>query len=243
MQTILTTLTAAVALMASAGDPTEQAPPIRVLIVTGVDYRGHHWQETAPALRDVLQQDERFEVQIINDPEGLASDDVFQYDAILLHFKNYEPLKRGEKAKENLTKFVQGGKGLVILHFACGAFEDWPEFRNLAGKVWDQKTSHDPRGPFTVKITNTEHPITRPMQDFQADDELYICLVGQRPVEVLATARSKKTDKDHPMAFVFEYGRGRVFHTPLGHDVKAIQMPGVAELIRRGSAWAAGREP
>ena len=42
------------------------------------------------------------------------------------------------------------------------------------------------------------------------------------------------------MAFVFEYGKGRVFHTPLGHDVRAIEMPGVAELIR---AVSLGRRP
>jgi len=243
MHTILATLTAAVALIGMAGDQTEKAPPIRVLIVTGVDHPSHHWQETAPALRDVLEHDGRFDVDIVPDPEALADDEIFQYDELLLHFKNYKPLTRGEKAKKNLIQFVRSGKGLVILHFACGAFEDWPEFHNLAGKVWDQKTSHDPRGPFTVHIANTKHPVTRGLQDFQTDDELYICLVGERPVEVLATARSKKTGKDHPMAFVFQYGRGRVFHTSLGHDVKAIRMPGVAELIRRGSAWAAGRDP
>ena len=77
------------------------------------------------------------------------------------------------------------------------------------------------------------------MPDFQADDELYICLTGERPVEILATAHSKITNKDHPMAFVSEYGKGRVFHTPLGHDVRAIEMPGVAELIRRGCLWTA----
>jgi type 1 glutamine amidotransferase len=81
------------------------------------------------------------------------------------------------------------------------------------------------------------------MEDFQADDELYFCLVGDHPIEILATARSKVTKKDHPMAFVSRYGKGRVFHTPLGHDVKAFQMPGVAELIRRGTAWAAGQPP
>jgi type 1 glutamine amidotransferase len=31
-----------------------------------------------------------------------------------------------------------------------------------------------------------------------------------------------------------------VFNTPLGHDVRALQVPGTAELIRRGAAWAAG---
>ena len=81
------------------------------------------------------------------------------------------------------------------------------------------------------------------MRDFQADDELYICLIGERPVKVLATARSKVTHKEHPMAFVFDYGKGRVFHTPLGHDVRSIEMPGVAELIRRGCLWTAKKLP
>jgi type 1 glutamine amidotransferase len=78
---------------------------------------------------------------------------------------------------------------------------------------------------------------------FQADDELYFCLEGDREVQVLAVATSKVKKKDYPMAFVFDYGQGRVFHTALGHDAKAMRMPGVAELIRRGCAWASGADP
>jgi type 1 glutamine amidotransferase len=48
-------------------------------------------------------------------------------------------------------------------------------------------------------------------------------------------------DKDFPMALTVRYGRGRVFNTPMGHDVKALRVPEVAELIRRGTAWAAGQ--
>ena len=243
MHTLLVTLTAAAALVSAAPKEENKVEPIRVLVVTGVDHPAHDWKKTAPAVRDVLEQDKRFEVRIVEDHEFLAASAVFDYDVLFLHFKEYEPIAREEQIRENLVSFVKQGKGLFVFHFACGAFENWPEFRNLAGKVWDQKTGHDPRGPFTVKIVQTEHPITRGMEDFQADDELYICVVGERPVELLATARSKVTGKDHPMAFAFDYGKGRVFHTPLGHDVKAIQMPGVAELIRRGCLWVAGRQP
>ena len=243
MHTFLLTLTAATAMVSAAPEEKKSAAPIRVLVVTGVDHPAHPWQQTAPAIRAVLEQDKRFAVRIIEDHEFLASDAVFDYDVVFLHFKDYKPIARAEQIHENLVKFVKQGKGLVVFHFACGALEDWPEFANLAGRVWDRKTGHDPRGPFSVKILQSDHPITRGMKDFQADDELYTCLVGDRPVELLATARSKVTGKDHPMAFAFSYGKGRVFNTPLGHDVKAIQMPGVAELIRRGCLWAAGREP
>ena len=45
------------------------------------------------------------------------------------------------------------------------------------------------------------------------------------------------------MAFVLNYGKGRVFHSVLGHDVKAIVNPPVAELYRRGCAWSARLTP
>lgn len=243
MHTLLVTLAAAAALISAAPQEQNKVDTIRVLVVTGIDHPAHDWKTTAPAIRGVLQKDKRFDVRIVEDHEFLASAAVFDYDVLFLHFKDYQPIARAEQIHENLVNFVKQGKGLVVFHFACGAFENWPEFRNLAGKVWDRKTGHDPHGPFTVEIVEKEHPITRGMEDFQAHDELYICLEGERPVEVLATARSKVTGKDHPMAFAFQYGKGRVFHTPLGHDVRAIQMPGVAELTRRGCLWAAGRQP
>jgi len=243
MHSLILSLATAVSVLSAAPQEKLPADAVRVLIVTGVDHPGHHWKQTAPAIRTVLEQDKRFDVRIVEDPEFLAADAIFDYGVVLLHFKNYQPVARMERVRENLVNFVKQGKGLVLFHFACGAFEDWPEFADLAGKVWDRKTSHDRRGPFTVQIIQPEHPITRGMHDFQVDDELYTCLTGHREVEVLATARSKVTGKDHPMAFVFSYGKGRVFHTPLGHDVKVIETPSVAELLRRGCRWAAGREP
>lgn len=225
------------------GPPGDPSKPARVLLVTGVDYAGHLWKKTAPVVREVLEQDQRLEVRIIDDPELLAADVIFDYDVVLLHFKNYKPFRREQKIKQNLVDFVRRGGGLVAIHFACGAFEDWPQFEELIGKVWDRENTHDPRRPFTVQIVDADHPITKGMHDFAADDELYTCLTGTRPVTVLATATSQVTKTDQPMAFVFREGQGRVFQTPLGHDTKAIRMPGVSQLLRNGCLWAAGRLP
>jgi len=207
-------------------------------------------------LAEVLQKDPRLQVRIVEDPHFLDSSALHRYDVVVLHFMNWEQPAPGAEARSNLREFVHGGKGMFIVHFACGAFQDWPEFRDLAGRVWDPKLrGHDPRGPFRVNITDpvrnplrasisngadVNHPITQGMQSFETDDELYTCLVGDRAVKVLATARSKVDGKEYPMAFAFNYGKGRVFHSPLGHDVKAITNPNVAELFRRGCAWAAG---
>ena len=237
LSTLIVLLTATFAVAADQAKK-EAGDTVRVVILTGVDWKGHIWKDTAPALKKIVEQNEGFEVTIVEDPNFLASDDLFTFDEIVLHFKNYDPLKDEERAKANLTRFVKEGGGLVVIHYASGAFEGWDEFRNLVGRT--QGKRHDKRGPFTVKIVNRQHPITRGLDDLQVDDELFIGLTGDRPIELLATARSKITGKDHPMAFVFNYGRGRVFHTALGHDLKAITMPDTSKLIGRGAAWAAG---
>jgi type 1 glutamine amidotransferase len=218
------------------------AKPIRALIVTGIDYPGHHWRETTPVLREELGKDSRMSVQVLEDPYQLGTADLSKQDVLLLHFMNWEKPDPDDRAKENLRTFVERGGGLVIIHFACGAFQGWPEYAALAGRIYDRVNTHDPRGPFTVDIVEGRHPLTRGMRSFETDDELYICLTGDKPVELLATARSKVTQRDHPMALVHAYGKGRVFLTPLGHDTRALRMPGAAELIRRGTAWAAGRD-
>lgn len=230
-----------VAASIAAGSVNADEKPIRVLIVTGMDHPAHNWRKTTPALKDELSKDARMRIEVIEDPYQLESADLARHDVVFLHFNNWQKPDPNDEAKENLRRFVANGGGLAVLHFACGAFGDWAEFPRLIGRVWDRKNTHDPRGPFRVEVINPQHPVTREMKAFDTDDELYICLTGDLPVELLAQARSKKTGLDHPMAFTLNYGKGRVFHTPLGHDARAIRMPGTAELIRRGVAWAAGR--
>jgi type 1 glutamine amidotransferase len=132
----------------------------------------------------------------------------------------------------------------VLVHFACGAFQGWPEFAKIAGRAWDPKLrGHDPHGKFTVEIAKPDHPITRGLKPFETIDELYTCLAGDAPIEVLATAKSKVDQKDYPMAFVLRYGKGRVFHCVLGHDARALSGDAVQELYRRGTAWTVGLPP
>jgi type 1 glutamine amidotransferase len=219
----------------------EEEQTVRVLIVTGQDYPGHKWRLTTPVLAEQLKKDRRLELRVVEDPHFLDSSALGRYDVVVLHFMNWKQPAPGAGARANLRQFVAGGKGLVLVHFACGAFQDWPEFGELAGRVWDpKKRGHDPHGTFRVNMTEIDHPVTRGMESFETTDELYTCLVGDRKVDLLATARSSVDAKDYPMAFAFSYGQGRVFHSPLGHDVKAISNPMVAELLRRGCAWTAG---
>jgi type 1 glutamine amidotransferase len=229
-----------------AEDPPAKTPPrqAKILVLTGNEYPGHPWKETAPLLAKFLAADARLATTVNADPKFLASPKLHDYDAIVLNYMNWQSPDPGEEARANLQKFVESGKGLVLVHFACGALQGWPEFAKIAGRVWDPKLrGHDPHGKFTVEIAKPDHPITRGLKGFETVDELYTCLAGDAPIEVLATATSNVDKKVYPMAFVHRYGKGRVFHCVLGHDVKALSGEAVQELYRRGTAWAAGLPP
>jgi len=235
-----------VAMAQPIATPTPPQPKARILLVTGVDYPGHLWKQTAPALRELLEKDPRLTVRVVEDPHFLDSSALTNYQAILLHWKNWEVPGPGQTARENLKRFVESGGGLMLTHFASGAwYGEWPEFKNLAGRAWFglDGRQHDPHGKFTVEITDQQHPITQGLTAFETDDELYTCLTGDAPIHVLAQARSKVDGKEYPMAFVLNYGKGRVFHTTLGHDVTALTNTSVPELLRRGCAWVAGLGP
>ena len=223
--------------------------PKKILIVTGCDYPGHKWQLTTPVLTAALAKDKRLEISVVEDANFLAAPELEKYDVIVLHYQNHQVPAPGPAALANFRQFVEGGRGLVMVHFACGAFIDWTtrtvakDFLPIAGRVWDPKLrAHDPRGPFHVQVGEHAHPITAGMADFDTTDELYTCLSGDVPIQVLATATSKVDRKVYPMAFVFHAGKGRVFHSPLGHDVQAFN-DAVGALFCRGAAWAAGLPP
>ena len=223
--------------------PAAEPPKrIHVLLVTGDDVQpAHNWSEMSQAVRAVLVAGGKFEVRVCEDPGVLdAATSLERYDVIFLQFYNAQTPTLSPAAKENLLNFVRGGKGLVVSHLSSASFKEWGEFGKLCGRHWVMgQSGHGPRGVFTARVVNHDHPITRGLENFQADDELYAKLAGETPVHVLVEADSDWSHQTEPLAFTLEYGQGRVFHETFGHDARAIHNPSVEKLLQRGCEWAA----
>lgn len=105
---------------------------------------------------------------------------------------------------------------------------------------------HGPQNEFLITIRNKQHPITKGMPDFwmHSKDECYSTLRG--PAEnmtILATAcdspELQKAGRNEPMWMVIDYGKGRVFHTTLGHDDYSFESVGFMVSFLRGAEWVA----
>ncbi len=213
-----------------------------ILIVTGDEYPGHLWRETAPAMAAALREDPQLEVSITESPMILGSPLLRHYDAVMIHFKDYpEHFTPGQEARSGLRSYVDNGGGLFISHFGCGAFQEWSQFVQYAGRVWNPSMrAHDPYGSFEVRLTDPLHPVTQGLTAFTTTDEMYTCLDGETPIHVLCEATSVVDRKVYPVAFTLEAEKPRMVHCTLGHDRNALSTPGTRALYRNAARWVTG---
>jgi len=201
-------------------------------------------------------------------PEGWKSvpfpPDLSKYDVVLSNYNGAGwPKEFNTALDEALSK---NRIGLVIVHAANNAFGGWNEYNLMIGMGWrgnkggdrlkfdDQGkpvtvpsgtgdgSGHRYTGPFSVAVRDKDHPVTKgmPAEWMHNRDELYDNMRGPiANVHILATAYSKGTKEHEPMIWTVKYGNGRVFHTPMGHDVNAMHCVGFVSTLLRGTEWAA----
>lgn len=244
---------------------------LKALIIEGQNNH-RDWPTTTPMMKKYLEETNLFEVDVIRTaPSGTDADfhpTFTDYDVVI---SNYYGAPWPEETQEAFVNYMQEGGGFVVVHAANNAFGDWREYNEIIGiggwggrnensgpyvylneegeLVRDESEGngggHGPQRPFPVIVRDRDHPITAGMPQvwMHTRDELYDSLRGPAlNIHILATGLSTRTHHHEPMLFTVEYGKGRTFHTPMGHAIYSMECVGFITTFQRGCQWAATGE-
>jgi type 1 glutamine amidotransferase len=173
------------------------------------------------------------------------------FDAIFFFGLGEEELSAQQKA--DLLSFVHDdGKGFVGAHSAIAAFYNWPQYGEMLGTYFDNHPWGVMDAPIIVE--QPEFPAMRHLSsEFTLRDEIYVPTsvpYSRANVDVLARLDASKvnlkvadlhrTDGDFPVAWVKNYGRGRIFYSTLGHLDTSWDDPRVQQMYLEAIRWSLG---
>ena len=222
--------------------PAKRKRPRKLLIFdVNVGYGGHPSRFHANLAFTLMgKKTGAFETVVSRDPAVFERESLERFDAVFLN-NTVGNLFEDPKLRQNLMEFVVGGGGLLGVHGTSvaftrwpGAHETWPEFGVMLGA---RGASHrDSKEHVFFHFDDPGHPLNEPFpKSFDYRDEFFRVHepYSRDRVRVLFSIDNEKTgaqqggpdrgrvfreDNDYALAWVRNYGRGRVFYCTFAHN-------------------------
>jgi len=247
--------------------PARPRKPRKLLIFElNVGYGGHRSIPTASQAFTLMgQRTGAFETVISKDPSVFKPSSLKRFDAVFLN-NTVGNLFTDPALRQSLIEFVYGGGGLMGVHGTTVAFtqwpgarEDWPEFGIMLGARGANHRDSDEH--VVIKLDEPDHPVNRPFggKSYDYRDEFFRVHgpYSRDRVRVIQSFDTEKTDmnqgpargnltradNDYAVAWVRNYGRGRVFYCTIAHNPYVFQDPKMLEFYLAATQFALGDLP
>ena len=229
----LALLAAALAFSQSLKLPREEARRVEVLFVGAptANHPAHDPVERYRILRKNLGT-AGIDFTYTEDLTDFRRDVLDRYDAVMMYgnWKQNEPMDAAQE--QALLGFVEDGGAFLPIHCASACFGGSDAFVKLVGGRFK---SHG-TGVFKTVITAPDHPVMRGFEGFETWDETY---VHDRHGDDRTILQRREQE---PWTWVRKQGKGSVFYTAYGHDMRCWSQSSFHELLRRGILWSVGAE-
>jgi len=182
-------------------------------------------------------------------PKQARGKNLSYFDAVLFYTNGETSLSDAQKA--DLLAYIRSGKGFIGVHTATATATSWPEYGEMIGAYFD----NHPWMIANAKII-VERPKFPAMKALRTGmtlrDEHYQMRApyDRSKVDVLArldpagidlkAPMVHRTDADFPVAWIKNYGQGRVFYSGLGHTDASWDDPRIRTMYLEGIKWALG---
>jgi type 1 glutamine amidotransferase len=178
-------------------------------------------------------------------PDGYLGPDAYTaYEADLETPKTFpdpKPVTWMTEEQGNAIKdFVTAGNGFYALHNCSHISLGSKPYREVMGGAY---ISHPPLRPFEVHATANKHPITDGMKPFIVNDEQHYVIYDKDPKYVILEAENLDGLKFEDLGtksisgWAYDFGKGRVVFTAVGHNIHAMWNPQYIEIQKRSIRW------
>jgi hypothetical protein len=240
----------------NAEDPAPQKAA-RILMVTESQGFRHgpvtrKEGDLAPAERTMTELGVRsglFRVDATQDSaKDFTKERLGNYDIVLFYTTGDLPIPEDVRDYFFNTWLKKQGHGFIGVHSAADTYHNYEPYWDMIGGTFDGHPWNSDQ-TVTVTVHDQEHPVSRPWgEEFAIQDEIYQFKNWQpEKVRVLMSLNMAKTGLKKPyhvpIAWVKEYGDGKVLHMSLGHREEVWANPTFQESLLGGIKWILGQEP
>jgi type 1 glutamine amidotransferase len=177
-------------------------------------------------------------------PGGYVGPDAYPYQQGLENRDDFPEPKSQNWIREEqavaLKEFVTNGNGFYSLHNNSHVSLSSKTWREVMGGAY---IGHPALRPFKVRVVNTTHPITQGIHDFIVDDEQHYVEYDKDKKDILLEAENidgltfQNLGTKSIAGWAYDYGRGRVVFTSVGHTIHALWNPEYVKLQKRAIRW------
>jgi type 1 glutamine amidotransferase len=178
-------------------------------------------------------------------PGGYSGPDAYTaYETNLENAEDFPAAKSVSWMREEqglaVKNFVQAGGGFYPLHNSSHISLSSKNYREVMGGAY---FGHPPLRPFQVHATANAHPITAGMKPFIVNDEQHYVDYDKDPRYVILESENldgltyEGRGTKSPAGWAYDFGKGRVVFTAVGHTIHAMWNPQYVELQKRSIRW------
>lgn len=203
-------------------------------IYGGPEFHPTEW--AGQKLKEILERDGRFEMDMRADLDAFASLPSSGYDAVVVYTTGFKDDLKQEREK-GLLQFVKNGGGFVGIHSATDSFRGSRKYIEM---INGEFLTHPEHHEFPVYVVDRNHYITVRMPDsFSVYDEMYH-LQNHNPESSKLLFKTLWQGKEIPAGYTREYGKGKVVYISLGHTKEAWSHPEFQKILIRAIAYSTG---
>lgn len=207
------------------------------------------------AMQLMGQKTGAFEATVTSEPSMLYPAQLKEFDAVYLN-NTIGDIFATPEVREGFVSFVKNGGGLIGNHATTVTATDYPEFANMLGGQGASHRMVDEK--LFINVEEPNHPVAKALgtAPFEYEDEFFRVQgpYSRDKLRVLASINTEKSDlnqgrcygqcyrddNDYAVAWVKQYGKGRVFYTVLGHNSHVFWDPKMLQMFLAGVQFALG---